>query len=104
MIQRLRLMLLAVSLLVFCGVAHAELVGTNEAAASVEPRPLWRTPSTEVTSRMKTRCTCSGGFSGVLSAGWSCACCAAQASTCHGRSASASQAGIFMAMAFLIRN
>jgi len=37
MIQRLQLMLLAVSLLVFCGVAHAELVGTDEAAASVEP-------------------------------------------------------------------
>ena len=37
MIQRLRLILLAVPLLVFCGVAHAELVSTDEAAASAEP-------------------------------------------------------------------
>jgi hypothetical protein len=37
MIHRLRLILLAVSLLAFCGVAHAELVGTDEAAASLEP-------------------------------------------------------------------
>ena len=37
MIHRLRLILLAASLLAFCGVANAELVGTDEAAASLEP-------------------------------------------------------------------
>jgi hypothetical protein len=37
MIHRLRLILLAASLLALCGVAHADLVGTDEAAASVEP-------------------------------------------------------------------
>jgi len=37
MIHRLRLILLAASMLAFCGVANAELVGTDEAAASLEP-------------------------------------------------------------------
>jgi hypothetical protein len=37
MIHHLRLILLAASLLVCCGAANAELVGTDEAAASVEP-------------------------------------------------------------------
>ena len=33
--QCLRMMLLAASLLVWCGAANAEMVGTDEAAASV---------------------------------------------------------------------
>jgi len=35
--QRLRMILLAASLLVFWGTANAEIVGTDEAAASLEP-------------------------------------------------------------------
>ena len=37
MVHRLRLIILAASLFVCCGAANAELVGTDEAAASVEP-------------------------------------------------------------------
>ena len=37
MIHRLRLILLAASMLAFSGVADAELVGTDEGAASLEP-------------------------------------------------------------------